>query len=735
MPDLPADLLAVIARHWGFSALRPLQDRAIRAALADRDSLVVMPTGGGKSLCYQAPAVFRGAKQGITVVVSPLLALMKDQVDSLQRIGVNAIRFDSLQTAAEQQAAAAALAAREAPLVFCSPERIAMGGFVNQMNQVGVRSVAIDEAHCISHWGHDFRPEYRQLGRLRELFPGATVHAYTATATERVRDDIVAQLRLADPERLVGNFDRPNLTFRVFPRLDELRQVRDVIDRHPGQTGIVYCLRRKDVESLATGLSRAGVPALMYHAGMDGSARKLSQETFIAAESAVVVATVAFGMGIDRPDVRFVVHAALPKSIEHYQQESGRAGRDGLPAECVLLYSGGDQFTLRSIIEKSAAEAPGGADPAFLQSAFGHLEDMDRYARGAVCRHKALVSYFGQEYDTPNCGACDLCLGDTQEVPDATVVAQKILSCVARVNQAFGVGHVVAVLRGEDTEMVRKRGHDRLTTFGLMKDAPKAALRDWVYQLLGHGVLDQERGDYPLLKLNAASWDVMKGKKTVRLIQLARREERRSRPRDPSAAAAPVALAAMDLALFERLRALRRELATTEGVPAYRVFPDTVLIALATTRPMSPEEMLRIPGVGEVKLKAYGETFLAAIRDHAAAAPPPEERRPASSARGAVMERKEQAFELFRDGGGVADAMTRLGVARSTAGEYLLQYIRETKPTDVSAWVPDDVYQEIAAAATEVGHATLKPIYDALGGQVPYDDIKVVLAHLAATGR
>jgi ATP-dependent DNA helicase RecQ len=627
-PDpLPAALRAAVARHWGFSALRPLQEQAIRAVLAGRDSLVVLPTGGGKSLCFQAPAVARPPGSGITVVVSPLLALMKDQVDGLRRIGVNALRFDSSQTPAERQAATAAVAARQAPLVFCSPERLALDGFVGFLNAAGgVAAVAVDEAHCISQWGHDFRPEYRQLGRLRGLFPGAAVHAYTATATARVRADIAAQLHLREPEVLVGGFDRPNLTYRVLPRVDEVRQIRQVIDRHRGQTGIVYCLRRKDVEGVATALTRAGRPALMYHAGLDPDARRRAQETFATAESAVIVATVAFGMGIDRPDVRFVVHAALPKSIEAYQQETGRAGRDGLPAECVLLHSGGDRFALRSVIERSAQEAPGGADPAFLQAAFAHLDDVDRYSLGAVCRHKALVTYFGQEYPAGNCRACDLCLGDTRDVPDGTVVAQKILSCVARVNQGFGVGHVAAVLRGEVSDAVRQRGHDKLSTYGLLRDTPKGTVRDWVQQLIGHGVLEQAGHPYPLLRLNAASWEVMGGRRPVRLIQLAGSDtpaKRGQRRYGTATAAPPVPLAAVEQRLFDRLRALRRELAAGEGVPAYRVFPDTVLIALATARPQSEEGLRRIPGVGEVKLKAYGPAFLAAVREHAAVSPPP----------------------------------------------------------------------------------------------------------------
>src|SRR5947209_1655730 len=471
------DLKRVIAKTWGYNDFRPLQLEAMQAVLDGRDSLVVLPTGGGKSLCYQAPAVFRG---GTTLVVSPLIALMKDQVDGLRACGVAAAQLDSSMSAGERFAHQMDLRQGEVRLLFVSPERLVQTNLYRILQDLDVRTFAIDEAHCISHWGHDFRPEYRMLSRLREFFPRASVHGYTATATEQVRRDIIAQLALRDPEVLVGSFDRPNLTYRVLPRLDLMKQVREVLGRHPGEAGIIYCPTRKDVDEVAAALRGQGVNARPYHAGMTSEQRQSAQEAFTTERCDVVVATVAFGMGIDRSDVRFVLHTGMPKSLEHYQQETGRAGRDGLEAECVLLYSGGDVMSWRSRIQNPRDREP--PDPEYVAASLKHLADMDRYARGAVCRHRALVQYFGQPYDAPSCNACDLCLGDTEEVPDALVVARKILSCVARVKEGFGIGHVVAVLRGENTENVRKRGHDKLTTFGLLRGHSKADLRDWVYQ-------------------------------------------------------------------------------------------------------------------------------------------------------------------------------------------------------------------------------------------------------------
>ena len=727
-PGLPPQLLAAVERHWGFTSLRPLQEEAIRANLAHTDSLVVLPTGGGKSLCYQAPALVR---RGLTVVVSPLIALMKDQVDALTRIGVPAARLDSSLTAAERYAAERAIRSGSVRLVFTSPERLINTDSPRLLRDAGADAIAVDEAHCVSHWGHDFRPEYRQLARLREFFPKAAVHGFTATATERVRNDVIAQLGLNAPAVLVGDFDRPNLTYRVLPQLDRLAQVREVIDRHRGAAGIVYCLRRKDVDDVTPALRAAGYRAVPYHAGMTPDDRRRSQEAFAAEDADVVVATVAFGMGIDRSNVRFVVHAGMPKSIEHYQQETGRAGRDGLPSECVLLYSGADFLTLKAITEKSAAEA--NADPEFLAATLKHLEEMGRYCRGAVCRHKALVEYFGQRYAADNCGACDICLGDTQEVPEADVVARKILSCVARVNENFGVGHVVEVLRGAKSDAVRSRGHDRLSTYGLLRDVPKADLRDWVYQLIGQAVLVQAGDEYPVLKLNAASWAVMKGDRSVRLIRVARRE------RAEAAAAGPGGLpAGADAELFEALRQLRRQEAARAGMKPHQIFPDTVLAELARGRPTTEDALRRVSGVGEYRLRTFGRTFLNAILAHcrrtglATDVPAPAAPRPAVAPKpgGRVPAKKELAFRLFREGSAVADVAHQTGLTRATITEYLAEFVQAERPVTIFGWVPEDVCERVAAAAEIHGTARLKPVFLELNQEVSYDDIRVVFAFL-----
>jgi ATP-dependent DNA helicase RecQ len=607
--------MGLIKRHWGFDQLRPLQERAMRAVLDGRDSVVVLPTGGGKSLCYQAPAVLRA--DATTVVISPLISLMKDQVDALRACDVRAVQIDSSQGSLERSASLDDLRSGAIRLLFVSPERLMLSDFRSLLRQIRIHAFAIDEAHCISHWGHDFRPEYRQLDQLKALFPGASVHAYTATATEQVRRDIAAQLRLSDPEILVGSFDRPNLAYRILPRRDELKQAREVLDRHRGEAGIIYCPRRRDVDDLAAALQGNGYRARPYHAGMTSEQRQAAQEAFAAEKCDVIVATVAFGMGIDRSNVRFVLHTAMPKSVEHYQQETGRAGRDGLEAECILLFSGEDIMTWRWLIEKSAEEA--NAPPEFVAAALRHLEDMNSYARGAVCRHRALVEYFGQTYEAESCLACDLCLGDTEPVPDSLIVAQKILSCVARVKEKFGVGHVISVLRGENTDSIQRWGHHHLSTYGLLRDCRKNDLRDWIHQLIGQKVLLKEiiamdgGGSFPLLKLNPASWEVMKGTRQVRLVQLARRKKgeapRKSKADDRN-------WEGVDRDLFESLRQLRLQIATATDRKAYWIFSDATLRELARVRPSSLARMRELYGVGDHKLREFGPPFLERITEH-----------------------------------------------------------------------------------------------------------------------
>jgi ATP-dependent DNA helicase RecQ len=724
-------LKQTVAKLWGFSSLRPLQEQAMCAVLDGRDSLVVLPTGGGKSLCYQAPAVYRDE---ITVVVSPLISLMKDQVDGLRANGISAVSFDSSQDYGERSAAEQDVNAGHVRLLFVSPERLVTPGFQSLLQRLNVRTFAIDEAHCISHWGHDFRPEYRQLGRLHELFPEANVHAYTATATEQVRRDICKQLALRNPEVLVGNFDRPNLTYRVLHRSDLERQVLEVIDRHAGEAGIIYCIRRKDVDELTDMLRSHGRQARPYHAGMAAEDRIATQNAFSQEQCDLVVATVAFGMGIDRSNIRFVLHTGMPKSIEHYQQETGRAGRDGLEAECVLLHSGGDFMTWKRIVEKSAEEA--GAPPDFLANALKHLEDMSRYATGAVCRHRALVQYFGQKYEGPTCHACDLCLGDVEMVQEAQVIAQKILSCVARVKEGYGVGHLVSVLRGQSDERIVRLGHDKLSTYALLADQREADIRNWTRQLIDQGVLLQVGAEYPVLKLNPASWEVMRGQRTVRLVQTVRRTRKEAPQRSASETAS---WEGVDRDLFEELRQVRRRFAEERDVKPYLVFGDETLRELARIRPSSLEAMRLIYGIGDTKLREFGQTFLDVILTHCKSVglpldvkPPPKQDKVAR--RVETSNKPVEGAWLFRRGASIEEVMQKLGRARSTVVEYLQAYILKERPATIAAWVPDELYQRVAEAARKYGSERMKPIFIGLGEQVSYDDIRLVVAHLTALG-
>jgi ATP-dependent DNA helicase RecQ len=600
-----AALNDALQRYWGYTSFRPLQREAMDAILSHRDSIVVLPTGGGKSLCFQAPAVIG---DGLAVVVSPLISLMKDQVDTLVGNGIAAACYNSSLSADEKARVLSELREGRLRLLYVSPERLVGDGgdrFHALLSGCRISFVAIDEAHCISQWGHDFRPEYRQLARLRTILPGIALHAYTATATARVRRDIAVQLELREPMELVGSFDRPNLVYRVLARANLKRQLLDILSRHRGQAGIVYCTSRREVDALSAWLREHGVRALPYHAGLPDDERSRNQDAFLEEDADVIVATVAFGMGIDRSDVRFVVHAGAPQSLEHYQQESGRAGRDGLEAECVLVYSTADFMKWRLMLERNGE---------LTDASRKLLRDMERYAASVGCRHRHLVGYFGESYSRTDCSACDYCLDELETVGDSVVVSRKVLSCVARVGQRFGVAHVANVLCGSETDQVTARGHGALTTFGLLRDAPSAEVRGYIEQLIAHGFLRQSDDAFPVIALTERGVDLLKNPASAPDLVLARqrrpvkdRSPKRSRIESES-------WQDVDRDLFERLRAVRLQLARARGVPPYVIFHDTTLRELARLRPASIAELYGIRGIGARKAEDLGDAFLAAIR-------------------------------------------------------------------------------------------------------------------------
>jgi ATP-dependent DNA helicase RecQ len=590
-------LLPLLKQYFGFTSFRPLQEEIIRDALAGRDVFALLPTGGGKSLCFQLPAM---ARTGLTVVVSPLIALMKDQVDSLQAGGVPATFLNSSLATGESRARLRGLHNHQYRLLYVAPERLMLSGFLSDLQRWNVKLLAIDEAHCISEWGHDFRPEYRQLAELRPLFPSAPMMALTATATGRVRKDIVELLKLRNPACYVASFNRPNLTYRVFAKNKPYAQLLDFLRAHPRESGIVYCQARKTAESIATRLSEDGIKARPYHAGLTNEERTRHQELFLRDEVHVICATIAFGMGINKPNVRFVIHYDLPKNIEGYYQETGRAGRDGLPSECVLLFSAGDVVKQKGFIDEKT-------DPLEQQIARDQLQQMVRYAECSCCRRTALLGYFGEKFEPEDCEACDNCLSPRATF-DGTVAAQKFLSCVYRVRERsrFGVGlnHIVEILTGADTDKIRRWGHEQLSTYGIGSEHSRPEWAAIGRELVRLGYLGQSTGKFSVLELTDEGLAALKQRKKVTLTKPVSAPEPKTRR---------VGDIACDEALFETLRLLRKRLADERAVPPYIVFSDVSLRQMAREYPVGERDFARISGVGEKKLQEFGAAFLAEI--------------------------------------------------------------------------------------------------------------------------
>jgi len=600
------DLLLRLKSTFGYNSFRPLQREIIEASLAGRDVFALLPTGGGKSMCFQIPALER---PGLTVVVSPLIALMKDQVDQLQATGVAATYLNSTLSAEAARSRFAGLHRNEWRLLYVAPERLMMDGWQENLRKWSVRTIAIDEAHCISEWGHDFRPEYRQLAGLRETLPDVPVMALTATATERVRADIVGRLKLRDPAVFVASFNRPNLTYRVVPKDQPQRQLLDFIRRREGESGIVYCASRAATERTAEALVARGHRARSYHAGLHAEERNRNQDAFLRDEVTIICATIAFGMGINKPNVRWVVHYDLPKNLEGYYQETGRAGRDGLPSDCLLLYSAGDVAKQLHFIDEMS-------DSAEQQVARRQLTTMLHYAETAGCRRAEVLKYFGERYPHNGCASCDNCL-EPRETFDATVPAQKFMSCIIRVAQAsrfrVGMNHIIEVLTGADSEKVRRWGHDRLSTYGIGRDFSRRAWSGIGRELVRLGLVAMDEGQFATLVVTREGAEALRERRKITL----------SRPMEMPGGTAPGRRKSArpgeikcDEILFGELRRLRKRLADERGVPAYVIFGDVTLREMAREYPIELDQFANITGVGARKLDEYGAVFAATIAEY-----------------------------------------------------------------------------------------------------------------------
>jgi len=714
-------MLDLLKQYFGYDEFLPLQEEIITSVLNGEDALVLMPTGGGKSLCYQLPAL---GLDGLTLVVSPLIALMKDQVDALKSNGISAAFINSTLPFAEQLDIQEQALQGVLKILYVAPERLSLSNFQPFLTRLKVSLVAVDEAHCISVWGHDFRPDYRRLGDLRRALPGVPFLALTATATERVRRDILDQLHLNKPRQFIASFNRANLNYSVLPKnRDSFEVLVELLQKHKGESSIIYCTSRKETESLAAQLRVDGFDAQPYHAGLDNETRRRTQEDFIRDRVSIIVATIAFGMGIDKPNIRLLVHYDLPKSLEGYYQETGRAGRDGLPSDCVLLYNYGDAAKQEFFIEQVEVEA----ERRNARQKLGQVVD---FCQLQSCRRRYILRYFGEKWNKENCEGCDFCLVPREEF-DATIIAQKFLSAVYRTNGRFGLNHVISVLRGANTKTIRQWDHKKLSVYGIAKEHSVNELKEVAGLLIAEGLLAKNSQEYATFGVTESGMHFLTNRESLVLTRLKREEEK--------ASSAIRAALDYDQGLFDALRHLRIQLAAERGIPPYAVFGDVTLQQMAYYLPQSSEGLSRISGVSDSKLEQFGDRFLSVIREHALAHNLEERDIPA---RKRIRPERvilpgstyDQTRQLLQQGMSIKEIARVRGLAESTIAGHLNRLVRAGEKLDLGPLLPpQERFDKIRAALVETGGEYLSPAKEVLGDEYSYDEIRIVWLYLGQT--